>query len=59
MTEQELSVGTLKVFEALEYLRKTVNALTQEIVILTDERDEYKRKWKELQNDKALPTPNR
>lgn len=62
MTEKELSNGTLKAFEALEYLRETINVLAQEIVILKDERDEYRRKWmdsiEEINNDNTLPTPN-
>lgn len=65
MTEQELSNGTLKAFEALEYLRETINVLTKEIVILKDERDEYRRKWlesinniKDINNDNTLPTPD-
>lgn len=65
MTEKELSNGTLKAFEALEYLRETINVLAQEIVILKDERDEYRRKWlelinsrKDINNDNTLPTPN-
>ena len=47
MTEQEFSTGTLRAFEALEYLRDTINALSTEVVILKDERDEYRRKWKD------------
>lgn len=60
MTEQELGNGTLKAFEALEYLRETINVLTQEIVILKDERDEYRRKWLEESNERnnTLPTPD-
>jgi len=47
MDEKELSELNLFSLQALEYLRDSLTKLLKEIVILKDERDEYRRKWLE------------
>ena len=47
MNENELGKLNLFSLQALEYLRDSLTKLLKEIVILKDERDEYRRKWLE------------
>ena len=53
MSEEELSKINLFGLQGLEYLRESLTKLLQEIIILKDERDEYRRKWLELANEKT------
>ena len=53
MSEEELSKINLFSLQGLEYLRESLTKIIQEIVILKDERDEYRRKWLELVNEKT------
>jgi len=54
MSDEELEEINIFSLQGLEYLRDALTKLLQEIIILKDERDEYKRKWLEATKCKEI-----
>lgn len=52
MSEKELAEINLFSLQGLEFLRDSISKLCLEIVVIKDERDEYKRKWLELEEER-------
>lgn len=45
---EDVSLIQLASIESLQLLNKAISELCKKITILTDERDEYRRKWLEI-----------